>query len=71
MRSAGLDQLGADFLSGHVASICADLLGIAILPGAELPDAAANEGDEDKDNGEGSEDKYQPNATCQAGPALV
>ena len=56
----GLKQLGADFLAGNVASLCADLLDVPMLPVAEPPDAAANEDEEDKDNGEGAEDFVLP-----------
>jgi hypothetical protein len=51
----GLEQLGTDFLAGDVASLFADLLDVPMLPIAEPPDAAADEGEEDKDNGEGAE----------------
>jgi hypothetical protein len=56
----GLEQLGADFLSVDVASLCADLLDVPMLPVAEPPDAAADEDEEDKDNREGAEDFVLP-----------
>ena len=56
----GLEQLGADFLAGNVASLCADLLDVPMLPVTEPPDAAADEDQEDKDNGEGAEDFVLP-----------
>jgi hypothetical protein len=56
----GLEQLGADFLARNVASLFADLPDVPLLPVAEPPDAAADEDEEDKDNGECAEDFVLP-----------
>jgi hypothetical protein len=56
----GLKQLGSDFRFGDVASLLAEPLEIPMLAGAQPPDAAADEDEEDKDNGEGAEDFILP-----------
>src|SRR5271165_2865870 len=56
----GLEQLGADFLAGDVAILCAEMQQIPMLAVTEPPDAAADEDQEDKDNCEGAEDLVLP-----------
>ena len=56
----GLEQLGTDFLAGDVASLRAESLDVPMLSVAEPPDAAADEDEEDKDNGEGVENSVLP-----------
>ena len=56
----GLKQLGADFRFRDAAIICADLLDVPMLAVAKPPDAAADEGEEDEDKGEGAEDFVLP-----------
>jgi hypothetical protein len=52
--------LGADFLFRDVASLFADPPDLPMLAVAEPPDAAADEGEKDKDDGEGAEDFILP-----------
>src|SRR4029077_8222705 len=56
----GLEQLRADFLARNVASLCAEMQQIPMLAVAEPPDAAADDGEKDKANGEGAEDFILP-----------
>ena len=56
----GLEQLGADFLAGNVASICAKMQEVPMLAVAEPPDAAADESEKDKADGEGEKDFVFP-----------
>src|SRR4029077_6110335 len=50
----------ADFLARNVASLCAEMQQIPMLAVAEPPDAAADDGEKDKANGEGAEDFILP-----------